>query len=72
MSTFIISAGHSDKDPGAVASGVTEASIVVELRDLVADALRVDGHTVFTDGSDHINQPLREALKLSTQPQYRD
>ena len=64
MSTFIISAGHSDKDPGAVASGVTEASIVVELRDLVADALRVEGHTVFTDGPDHVNQPLREALKL--------
>lgn len=64
MSTFIISAGHSDKDPGAVASGITEASIVVDLRDLVANALRVEGHTVFTDGAEEFNAPLREALKL--------
>lgn len=67
MSTFIISAGHSDKDPGAVnAQGVTEASVVKELRDLVADALRVEGHTVFTDGAPGFNQPLRDALKLFT------
>ena len=64
MKTFIISAGHSDKDPGAVAAGVTEASIVTELRDLVAGALVVEGHTVFVDGDVGENKPLREALKL--------
>lgn len=66
MSTFIISAGHSNKDPGAVASGITEASVVTELRNLVADALRIEGHTVFTDGDGGVNNPLRDALKMFT------
>lgn len=38
--SLYISAGHSHSDPGAVGNGHTEADIVLEFRDLVADELR--------------------------------
>ena len=64
MKTFVISAGHSNTDPGAVGNGLKEADIAVELRNAVADRLRVEGHTVFTDGSGTTNDSLRDAIKL--------
>ena len=62
--TFVISAGHSNTDPGAVGNGLKEADVAVELRNAIADRLRIEGHTVFTDGSSHTNDSLREAIKL--------
>lgn len=62
--TFIISAGHSNTDPGAVSNGVKESDISVELRNLVANILRAEGHTIFTDGDYLENLPLRGAIKL--------
>ena len=64
MTTFVISAGHSNTDPGAVGNGLKEADVAVELRNAIADRLRIEGHTVFTDGSGSTNDSLREALKL--------
>jgi N-acetylmuramoyl-L-alanine amidase len=61
---FLITAGHGAGDPGAVANGVTEADIAVELRDLVAMELLLAGHTVTTDGKKGENQALRMAIKL--------
>lgn len=62
---FTITAGHGAGDPGAVAaSGVTEAELMTELRDLVADHLRSRGHTVKTDGAKWQNLPLVHALTL--------
>lgn len=60
-----ITAGHGAGDPGAVAAdGTTEAALVTELRDIVADKLRKAGHDVKTDGARWQNLPLVHALTL--------
>lgn len=38
MKSIFISAGHSYTDPGASGAGVSEADIVLEFRDLLANA----------------------------------
>lgn len=63
--TVMISAGHSDTDPGAVAHGVTEAEIVLEFRDLLSQALARQGIRHLTDGDAGDNLPLREAVKIA-------
>lgn len=35
--TLFISAGHSDKDPGAKGNGYREADTVLEFRDMLAE-----------------------------------
>ncbi|MBY5940384.1 N-acetylmuramoyl-L-alanine amidase [Halomonas sp. DP5N14-9] len=59
--SLFISAGHSDSDPGAVGNGHTEANIVLEFRDLLAEYL---GERVIVDkdGTDGKNLPLRDAV----------
>jgi N-acetylmuramoyl-L-alanine amidase len=64
MSTFLITAGHSNTDPGAVANGYTEASIVTEMRNIVAYKLRQLKHTVVTDGNMSDNKTLSAAISL--------
>jgi len=62
---FTVTAGHDDKDPGAVAiSGETEAQLMLELRHLVAAKLYEKGHQVRTDGSRWQNLPLIQAMGL--------
>lgn len=65
---FTVTAGHGDKDPGAVSkTGETEAKLMMDLRDIVADKLRKMGHEVKTDGAKWENWPLVRALKLIPQ-----
>jgi N-acetylmuramoyl-L-alanine amidase len=64
MRTIIITAGHSNTDPGAVGPGATEASIVTGFRSLVAQALRARGAVPITDGEGYTNLPLRDAIRL--------
>lgn len=66
MATVVITAGHSDSDPGAVnrATGITEANIVKDARFMVKYYLEQKGHTVITDGERNENQPLSQAVKL--------
>lgn len=60
-----VTAGHGAGDPGAVAkTGETEAALMTELRDKVADLLRADGHQVKTDGAPWQNLPLVHAITL--------
>lgn len=60
-----VTAGHGGRDPGAVATtGQTEAALMTELRDIVAQKLRAEGHTVRTDGGWRANLPLANALLL--------
>jgi len=62
--TLFISAGHSDTQPGAAAHGMTEAGIVLEFRDLLADYLR--SKVVFAkDGERGQNLPLRNAAHMA-------
>ena len=67
MAEFVITAGHSDVDPGAVGNGQTEAGIARELRNIVASKLRSMGHRVITDGEPAVNKPLRDAIALIPQ-----
>ncbi len=62
MKSILISAGHSNTDPGAVAFGRREADIAVEFRNLVAFYLQRDGVPHELDGSGTVNMPLREAV----------
>ncbi len=64
MAKFVITAGHSNTDPGAVANGRKEADIACEMRNMVALKLRQRGHTVTTDGAGGINLPLTDAIRL--------
>ena len=61
---FVITAGHSNTDPGAVAGTRKEADIARDMRNMVALKLRQRGHTVATDGEGEVNKPLREAIAL--------
>lgn len=61
---IVLTAGHSQTDPGAVSGGYTEAELMVELRDLTADMLRARGYDVIEDGDDGENLPLRTAIRL--------
>lgn len=67
MKTYVITAGHSNVDPGAVANGQREAVLAVELRDIIAAKLREKGYTVLTDGQRGDNKPLSSAIKLIKQ-----
>lgn len=61
---IVITAGHSNTDPGAVNGSVSEAVIVTEFRNMVAHYLRAAGHSFVTDGEGSVNLPLRDAIKL--------
>lgn len=58
--SLFISAGHSDKDPGAAANGFTEAQVVLDFRDRLADYLR-DKIYFTKDGQRGQNMPLTVA-----------
>ena len=64
---IVLTAGHSDYDPGAVGNGKTEAGIARELRNIVASKLRGVGERVITDGEPAVNKPLRDAIALIPQ-----
>jgi len=61
---IVITAGHSNTDPGAVNGVVTEANIVTDFRNMVAYYLRRSERDFRTDGEDAINLPLRDAIRL--------
>lgn len=62
---IVITAGHSNTDPGATAGVLTEAHIVTDFRNLVAYYLRRSGANFATDGDGHENWPLRDAAMLA-------
>ena len=64
---IVLTAGHSDIDPGAVSNGRTEANIARELRNIVANKLRGAGERVITDGEPASNKPLKDAIALIPQ-----
>jgi N-acetylmuramoyl-L-alanine amidase len=63
---FLIAAGHGSGDPGNMAMGLSEAALMLELRDIVASKLRALGHDVITDGAKGENWALSRAIKLIT------
>lgn len=61
---ILLSAGHSNSDPGAVANGVREADIAVEARNIVRHKLESAGYPAVSDGDGAVNLPLAAAVKL--------
>ena len=66
MNTITITAGHSNKDPGAVnaKAKITEAEVACQMRNMVAIYLAKAGVNYRTDGTGTTNQPLNTAIKL--------
>ena len=60
----LLSAGHSNTDPGAVNGQYEEAELVTWFRNAVAYYCREEGLDVVTDGSGSTNQPLNQAVKM--------
>lgn len=67
MSKVVITAGHSNTDPGAVNGNVTEAEIATDMRNIVAYCLKDLGIEAITDGNGSENDTLRSAIKLIPQ-----
>ncbi|HWQ34870.1 MAG TPA: N-acetylmuramoyl-L-alanine amidase [Blastocatellia bacterium] len=67
MKRILVSAGHSDADPGVVANGYREADLAERFRDTVAAMLRASGLPVVTDGDLGVNLPLTQAIRLQRQ-----
>lgn len=61
---IVVTAGHSNVDPGAVNGKATEAEFVTRFRNAVAFYLRNYGYTVKTDGVGDVNKPLKDAIAL--------
>ena len=59
-----VTAGHSNKDPGAVNGKFKEAELVSQFRNAVAYHLREAGIQYKTDGVGILNQDLNAAIKL--------
>ena len=59
-----VTAGHSNKDPGAVNGKFKEAELVSQFRNAVAYYLREAGIQYKTDGVGMLNQDLNAAIKL--------
>ena len=59
-----VTAGHSNKDPGAVNGKFKEAELVSQFRNAVAYYLREAGIQYKTDGAGILNQDLNAAIKL--------
>lgn len=66
MRKIVISAGHSNTDPGATNGTLTEAHICTDFRNMVAHYLTEVGASYVTDGSGNTNLPLNQAVKLIT------
>lgn len=66
MKTIVLTAGHNNKDSGAVSKDKkwTEAKIVTDLRNRVKTILEADGYTVITDGKGEENLSLSKAVAL--------
>jgi N-acetylmuramoyl-L-alanine amidase len=70
LKTVLISAGHSQSDPGAVNGKYKEATLTLLMRDRIALSLYNKGVPTLTDGVDGHNDPLKKAIALAniTQP----
>lgn len=65
LESVLVSAGHSNVDPGACANGRREADITVEFRNMVAFYLQREGIPHLLDGTGTDNYPLPRAAALA-------
>ena len=62
---ILISAGHSNTDPGAAAAGWTEAEVVRDMRNMVGHYLSQAHVSFMQDGEGNTNLPLKDAGRLA-------
>ena len=64
--TIVITAGHSNVDPGAPSQNkeIYEAHVVTDFRNMVAHYLRAAAADIRTDGDGNQNLSLNQAIKL--------
>lgn len=67
MKTVLISAGHSDSDPGAVSGTYKEATLARLMRDRIYHCLQTMKIPVIRDGSENQNESLNQAIALCKQ-----
>lgn len=67
MTTFTITAGHSNVDSGAIGFGRKESDIAVDMRNMVTLYLERAGFTVVNDGDGKDNKALADAIRLIKQ-----
>lgn len=67
MRTVVVTAGHSNKQGGAVSPDgyYREEALAAEMRNLIVIRLRAKGITVLTDGVGAVNLPLTEAIRIA-------
>lgn len=65
--SLLLSAGHSNEDPGVVAQGRREADLAVEFRNLVSFYLMRYGIPHSLDGTGTVNYPLNTAARMAAQ-----
>lgn len=66
MKQIVITAGHSNSDPGAIGGQLKEAHVVTDFRNIVAFYLERAKVPFITDGEGSDNKPLSQAVKLIT------
>lgn len=64
---IVVTAGHSNTDPGATYDGTKEADFCADMRNYVAYYLKNWGIPVKTDGEGRVNAPLTQAIALARQ-----
>lgn len=62
--TILISAGHSNIDPGIVRGQLREADFTLLLRNKISKILVRENFPHILDGEGGVNYPLKEAIKL--------
>jgi len=61
---YTVTAGHGEGAPGNTWGGLREADLMLDLRHMVADKLRAQGHLVREDGDRGFNAALARAMAL--------
>lgn len=64
MKIILVSAGHSNIDPGVTRGALREADFTLLLRNLISRRLKYMGVPHITDGSDGVNFSLPYAMQL--------
>lgn len=63
--SLFVSAGHSESDPGAHGNSLTEADVVLELRDALCDELGQRDMVLTRDGEPGQNLPLGDRVEYA-------
>ena len=67
---IVITAGHSNTDPGAVSGKDSESKLVTQFRNALRTCLLDLGIETVSDGTGELNLPLGDAIKLAKEAKF--